>query len=163
MDKSLENFIDFCDEMQISEEGAQIDAFKITRSQAYKDAKRSYRAACKLIKSDPEEAIEEFKDCIKAIDELKEECNAIKDESSKICKFFAHLNPLLALINNEETTGMIYTGNGWIRTYTVYSDSMSKKAPNQVAREVQEALNLMKKRCNDGISRAQQKLRKMNK
>lgn len=158
-DFAIESFIDYCDDMMIVTEGAQIDSFKVYMSKDMKNCKKTYKQAKKTMKVDPSAAIELFEESIEAALALKQKVNDIKDDAKKF-RWLSMLNPLLIFINNEETTGIIPTGNGYIRTYKVYDDNMSKKAKNEMQVQIQQALNLHIKRCNEYINYIHDKTKK---
>ena len=137
-------------DMEIAEEGAQIDSFKIYISQDTKNMKRKYREGVKLRVKSPVEAIDAFKESIEMANDLKKRVDDIKDDAKKY-RLLSLFNPLLIFVNNEETTAIIPTGSGYVRTYTTYSDDMSERAKNAMQQQIQQALNLHIKRCNDYI------------
>ena len=67
-------------------------------------------------------------------------------------KFLSILNPLLMFIKDSEFSGVMLVGRTVVTTKKYYDDNLSKKSPNEIARSVQQALNLIIKKCNDGIA-----------
>lgn len=59
-DIAIENFISYCNDMMIAEEGTQLDAFKIYISSDFKNMKRKFKEGKKLAKSNQTLAIEKL-------------------------------------------------------------------------------------------------------
>jgi hypothetical protein len=143
--KESYNFFDMIND-DVAMEGVQIDSFKIYISKDMKACKQKYREGKKLLKTEPDEAIKCFNESIDAANELKRRVHEIKD-GSKRYRLLSLFNPLLVLVKNEETTGIIPVGNTIVRTYNVYDDSMSKSAKNAMQEQIQQALNLHIRNC----------------
>lgn len=160
----MENFIQYCEDMKVAEEGAQIDSFKIYVSKDTREMKKTYRAAKKLMKKDPEEAVKLFNEVIEKANDLKKRVHEIKDDAKKY-RLLSLFNPLLMFVKNEVISGAISTGNVIVFTTTTYPDKMSKAAKNAMQEQIQEALNLVIKNSKDYIEyinkRATMKLRKI--
>ena len=167
-DEIVEESLSFFDIINndIAMEGVQIDSFKVYISKDMKACKQKYREGKKLLKTDPDAAVKCFNESIDAANELKRRVHEIKDDAKKF-RLLSLFNPLLVLVHNEETTGIIPVGNTIIRTYNVYDDSMSKAAKNAMQEQIQQALNLHIKNCKYYIDythdNAKRKLKKLKK
>ena len=156
-DIAIENFIAFCDDMMIAEEGTQLDAFKIYISSDFKNMKRKFKEGKKLEKSIPTLAIEKLLESKDAAYELKEKVSKLPKDNSKILKYLSYINPILLFINSEEVTGATVIANNVVLLTKEYYDSYSKKSANRVHEKVQTALNLYIKRINDHITNIKNK------
>ena len=145
---AIENFIDFCDDMMITNEGAQTDAFKLYISSDCRSIKKTYREGIKLIKKDKDEALKKFNECIKAAYDLKKRVSEL-EKNGRVSKFFSYFNPLLLFIHNQRLDSVTPVGNTVYYHTTTYSDDLSNMAPNEVQREVQQALNLIIKKAQE--------------